>query len=167
MLSACTFIALLSLTADSPAFELDGNILEVPTPIVFQTGKADLATESMDALKHVKRYLETKSFISTLRVEVHSDGVGDRKANQLLTEARAAEVVHALVALGVDCDRLIAVGFGSTKPIAANDTPENRSKNRRTVFVNAALRGRPIGGLPLDGGGVVASTTCKQAPPNK
>jgi OOP family OmpA-OmpF porin len=167
MLSACTFIGLMSLAADPPAFELEGNALKVPTPIVFQTGKADLATESMPALKHVVRSLEAKSAVTTLRVEVHSDDVGDAAANQRLTQARAAEVVHDLVALGVACERLIAVGFGGTKPAAPNDTPENRSKNRRTVFVNAALRGRPIGGLPLDGGGVVASTRCKQPTPGK
>ncbi len=62
---------------------------------------------------------------------------------------------------GISCARLIGVGFGSSKPVAANDSAENRARNRRTVFVNAALRGRAIGGMPLDGGGVVAKVpTC-------
>lgn len=160
MLTTPMLLVLLSLAAEPASFELEGHTLELPAPIVFSTGKATLTAESTAALEHVKRYLEAKAFVTTLRVEVHTDSAGDAKANQLLSEARAAEVVSALVKLGVDCRRLVAVGFGSTKPVAAADTAEGRAKNRRTVFVNAALRGRAIGGMPLDGGGVVASTNC-------
>jgi OOP family OmpA-OmpF porin len=49
------------------------------------------------------------------------------------------------------------VGFGGSKPVASNTTPEGRGQNRRVAFINAALRGRAIGGMPLDGGGKVAS----------
>lgn len=149
----------LALSAE-PTFELDGNMLKTE-PVLFETGKATLKPESEVVLEHVKAYLEAKSSISTLRVEVHADSQGSEAFSQKLTEARAAEVVAALVKKGVSCGRLIAVGFGSTKPIAANDSAENRARNRRTVFVNAALRGRPIGGMPVDGGGVVAKVpTC-------
>jgi hypothetical protein len=64
------------------------------------------------------------------------------------------------VAQGLDCSRLVAVGFGSSKPIADNRTPEGKAANRRVVFANAALRGRPIGGAPLDGGGKSAGSVC-------
>lgn len=150
-----TTLCAFALAAD-PTFELDGNALKTDQ-VVFETGKATLKAESDAVLDHVKAYLEAKSYISTLRVEVHTDSQGAEAFNQKLSEARAAEVVAALVKKGVSCGRLVAVGFGSTKPVAANDSAENRARNRRTVFVNAALRGRPIGGLPLDGGGVVAS----------
>lgn len=152
--------ALLVLSADPITYELQDNRLVVPQPIVFATGKAQLTPESDAALDFVKGYLEAKSSISTLRIEVHSDDQGDAKANQALTEARAAAVFSALVKKGVDCKRLIAVGFGASKPVASNATPEGKAQNRRTVFVNAALRGRAIGGFPLDGGGVVASPAC-------
>jgi OOP family OmpA-OmpF porin len=66
-----------------------------------------------------------------------------------------------LVTHGVDCKRLIAVGFGGSKPIAPNDSPEHKAENRRTVFVNAALRGHAIGGMPTDGGGDLAGDLCK------
>ncbi|MFZ5444198.1 MAG: OmpA family protein [Myxococcota bacterium] len=154
-------IALLAVVlAGTPSYELEGNALKVPAPIVFETGRATLAPESSAALDFVQGYLEAKSAISLLRVEVHTDDRGDAKANQALSEARAAAVVAALVKRGVDCKRLLAVGFGASKPVAGNDTAEGRAANRRTVFVNAALRGRAIGGLPVDGGGQPAATPC-------
>jgi len=145
--------------AETPRFELDGNTLKTP-PVTYQTAKAKLTPASDPAITHVAAYLEAKSSISTLRIEVHSDNQGNDKANQALTEARALAVAKALVAKGVDCKRLIAVGFGATKPVAANDTPENKAANRRTLFVNAALRGKALGGMPLDGNGQVAGDPC-------
>ena len=66
-----------------------------------------------------------------------------------------------MVAVGIKCDRLIPVGFGSAKPIVPNDTPDHKAQNRRIAFVNAALRGRAIGGMPVDGGGKVAGDPCR------
>ena len=65
------------------------------------------------------------------------------------------------MAHGVACDRLVAVGFGNNKPIADNSTAEGKSHNRRIAVINAALRGRAIGGMPLDGGGQDAGAVCK------
>ena len=147
--------------ADAPKFELDGNRLKVPYPVTFDTGKPTLKPESADAIGHVAAYLEAKSYISTLRIEVHSDSQGDAKFNQTMSEKRALAVAKALVAKGADCKRLLPVGFGESKPIADNATAEGRAANRRTEFVNAALRGKAIGGMPLDGGGVIAGDPCK------
>lgn len=150
-------IALLALTvvlgADPVRYELENNELKVPGPILFQPGKATLNSESNSVLEFVKGYLEAKSYISLLRVEVHTDAQGSDEANQKLSEDRAAAIVAELVKRGVACERLIAVGFGENKPIADNATVEGRAANRRTVFANAALRGRPIGGMPVEGGG--------------
>jgi len=80
-----------------------------------------------------------------------------------LTEKRATAVGRWLVAHGIDCKRLLAVGFGSNKPIADNATPDGRAQNRRITISNAALRGRLIGGMPADGGGQPASDDlCKK-----
>jgi OmpA-OmpF porin, OOP family len=158
-MSALLIAVLFSLGAE-PTFELEGNTLKVPGPVVFELNSGVLKPESEPVLEHVKAYLAAKSYLSTVRVEVHTDDLGDRKANQSLSEERAAAVVRALINKGVECSRLIAVGFGGTKPITSNETPEGRTQNRRTVFVNAAIKGRPIAGQPLDGGGVVAPTPC-------
>jgi OOP family OmpA-OmpF porin len=147
--------------AEAPKFEIENGLLKVPFPVAFDTNKATLKTESAEAIAYVAAYLEAKSSISTLRVEVHTDAQGDDKYNQAMSEKRAFAVAKALVAKGVDCKRLIPVGFGETKPVADNTTAAGRAANRRTAFANAAMRGKPIGGMPLDGGGAVAGDPCK------
>jgi OOP family OmpA-OmpF porin len=158
MTSLIPLLASLVLGADPVRYELEGNELKLPGPVVFATNSAKLKDESNSVLEHVKGYLEAKTYITLMRVEVHTDSMGVESANQKLSEERAAAVVEALVKKGIACDRLIATAFGGNKPIAPNDTPEGRAANRRTVFANAALKGRPIGGMPVDGGGKVVPT---------
>jgi len=150
-----------SLAVADTRYELKGHELVVPHPIAYETGKATLKPESEAALDHVKGYLAAKSLVSTLRIEVHTDSMGGAEFNQAMSEKRALEVAKALVAKGVDCKRLLPVGFGETKPIADNKTVDGRAANRRTSFFNAALKGRAIGGMPVDGGGKVAGDPCK------
>jgi OmpA-OmpF porin, OOP family len=155
MPSFSVLVLVSSIALAQPKFELEGNALKAPT-FTFDGEKPGKDSEA--ALAHVKAYLEAKPYITKLRIEVHTDTGGEQA--QKLTDARALAVAQALVKAGVDCKRLIAVGFGDTKPIAPNDTTENKARNRRTVFVNAELRGRAIGGMPLDGGGHVAGDAC-------
>lgn len=163
----CTLLALsvlsaTALAADGNKFELDGNRLVVPGPVVFETGSAVIKAESDAVLYHVKAFLDAKDYITTMRIEVHSDDSGSQQTNQTLTETRALAVARWLVAKGVDCKRLIPVGFGSSKPVASNNTPEGKASNRRTEFYNAAIKGRAIGGMPLDGGGQIAGDPCSK-----
>jgi OmpA-OmpF porin, OOP family len=159
LLTASLLTATLA-SAGAKRFEIVDGALVVPHPITFVSGKDSLTSESAEAIAFVADYLTEKAAISTLRIEVHADSTGSDTFNQSLTEKRSFAVGKALVARGVDCKRLIAVGFGSTKPVADNKTPEGKAKNRRTVFANAALRGKAIGGAPLDGGGKVAGDLC-------
>src|SRR4051812_44841125 len=96
--------------ADAP-FELDGNALKLPGPVVFATNTDKLSPESDAVLAHVKAYLDAKSYISLLRVEVHTDNMGDPVANKELSGKRALAVVRWLVGKGVACKRLLPVGF--------------------------------------------------------
>lgn len=149
----------------SPTFTLADNHLVLPQPIAFETAsdklKPDDATRA--GLDHVAAYLAAKTYISTLRVEGHV-GVAGKDA-LALSDARALAVAKALVARGVDCKRLLAVGFGADKPVADASTPEGKAQNTRIDVVNAALRGHAIGGLPADGGGHVAGDVCASAAP--
>ena len=67
-----------------------------------------------------------------LEISGHTDSTGDKAHNMKLSEARAQSVVKALVgSYGVDSARLSAKGYGDTKPVAPNDSDDNKAKNRR------------------------------------
>tara|TARA_B100000614_G_scaffold261478_1_gene291210 strand:+ start:2723 stop:3973 length:1251 start_codon:yes stop_codon:yes gene_type:complete len=67
----------------------------------------------------------------TLRIEGHTDSTGPEDENETLSRNRALAVRNALVARNVDPQRLIAEGYGATRPLAGNTTPEGRARNRR------------------------------------
>jgi OOP family OmpA-OmpF porin len=144
-----------------PPAMLEGNRIKLPGPIVFKTGTADLDPVSDEVLEIVFDYMFEKPEITLLRVEGHTDNVGGKDPNQKLSESRAMSAARWLVAKGIDCHRIIPVGFGETKPTATNNTDEGRSQNRRVDFVNAELKGKAIGGMPKDGGGHIAGDPCR------
>ena len=69
-----------------------------------------------------------------LEVGGHTDSDGDAARNQSLSQARAEAVRKVLADQGIDGARLTAKGYGSTKPIAKNDSPEGKANNRRVEF---------------------------------
>ena len=156
------FLLLFNLAVNAQDYKIERNEIKIEKQIQFQAASDKLTPESTVALEIIKQYLTDKSYISLLRVECHTDNSGNETENQTLSEKRALAVCKALVKMGVDCKRLIAVGFGSTKPVADNSTPEGKAANRSVSFINAALRGRAIGGMPVDGGGKVAGDSCSQ-----
>ena len=91
--------------------------------------------------------------VTQLRIEGHTDNVGEVAANLGLSGQRALSVKQYLVEQGIDESRLLAVGFGDAKPIVPNDTAETRAQNQRTEFRIAGIGGKPRLGLdPLAGG---------------
>ena len=153
-------LAFFAFTLQAQDYKLEGSEVKITKPVLFEAGSAKLKAESTAALEIIKQYLTDKTYISQLRVECHTDNDGDAAANQNLTEKRTIVVCQKLIEMGVDCKRLIAVGFGGTKPVADNSTSEGKAENRRVIFVNVSLRGHVIGGLPVDGGGKVAGELC-------
>jgi OOP family OmpA-OmpF porin len=146
--------------AQPKPYAIENNELKLADPIVFAGRSDKLLPRSEKALTVVKDYLHEKRAVTLLRIEGHTDAGDNAEADQQLSERRALAVARWLVERGVDCKRLIAVGFGSTKPSAANDTPEHRAQNLRLAFVNAALLNHAIGGMPADGGGHTAGDVC-------
>jgi outer membrane protein OmpA-like peptidoglycan-associated protein len=69
----------------------------------------------------------------------HTDNTGSAAANMALSQRRADAVRDALVKDGVDSAMLTTKGYGETKPVASNDTPEGRLQNRRTEFTAASV----------------------------
>lgn len=71
----------------------------------------------------------------TIEVAGYTDGAGKKSANVALSKRRAEAVVASLTKAGIGSVKLVAEGYGSAKPIAANDTAEGRAQNRRIEFV--------------------------------
>ena len=67
-------------------------------------------------------------------MEGHTDTDGTPERNQRLSERRAQSVVDYLSKAGVNASVLVAIGYGETRPLAANDTPVNKARNRRIDF---------------------------------
>ncbi len=99
----------------------------------FETGSATLTADSKYELDNLAKAM---SDYPNLVIEVagHTDNVGDPASNLVLSSQRASSVVNYLTGKGVSASRLRPNGYGDTKPVAENDTPENRAKNRRTEF---------------------------------
>jgi outer membrane protein OmpA-like peptidoglycan-associated protein len=76
-----------------------------------------------------------------VQLEGHTDSQGSPRKNQTLSEKRVQNIKAYLVQhFHLDPERIRAVGYGETRPIASNDTPEGRSQNRRVEVVNLGLR---------------------------
>jgi outer membrane protein OmpA-like peptidoglycan-associated protein len=104
--------------------------LRVADSVLFELGSADISEEFAALLDQVASVLD---LVPEARVQVggHTDLSGSDEVNQVLSTARATAVVDYLVAEGVSPERLEAVGYGSSRPVADNATPEGRRANRR------------------------------------
>ena len=69
-----------------------------------------------------------------MSISGHTDSSGDAASNQSLSQARADSVRSYLISKGIAAARMTAAGFGQTKPIADNATPDGRRRNRRIEF---------------------------------
>ena len=107
--------------------------IEILETIHFESGKASILPESFGLLDEVADILMSNPGLSIL-IEGHTDSVGSDAFNLRLSQSRANSVLQYLTKRGVVPDRLKAVGYGETRPIADNSTPSGRAKNRRVEF---------------------------------
>lgn len=98
--------------------------------IYFDTDKSVPKPESEATLENVLQLLKDDPTLK-LEVQGHTDNVGSAEHNAALSDARAASVKTWLTGHGIAADRLTSKGYGATKPVADNNTPEGRAKNRR------------------------------------
>ena len=106
----------------------------VTNGITFDVNKAIIKPESSGTINYVVDMMKAHPDLK-FSVEGHTDCDGDEAFNQKLSEQRAQEVVRSIVLMGIDPGRLTGKGFGESKPISPNNTPEGKATNRRVEFV--------------------------------
>ncbi|MEJ2616173.1 MAG: OmpA family protein, partial [Ignavibacteriaceae bacterium] len=102
--------------------------------ILFEINKAEINAKSMgtinEIIKLMKKYPDLK-----FSIEGHTDSDGEESFNQELSEERAGSVKNLLVELGIDASRLKTKGWGESKSLNNNSTPEEKANNRRVEFI--------------------------------
>lgn len=114
------------------ACEAELSRLLADAQIRFETGRADIRADSSQLLDQLAQ--AARQCPGSLRIEGHTDGTGAAAANQALSEARAQAVRAALIARGLPAERLLAQGYGASRPLAGNQTAAGRAANRRIEF---------------------------------
>ncbi len=123
----------------SAKFE-DGNILiKLPSDVLFNLGEVTLTPRGKQAVaalrdffvKHADQYINIKGYTDDIQPRA-----GSRlKDNWEISSLRAVNVLRYLMALGIKPNRLTATGLGEMDPLVPNNSPRNRQRNRRVVFV--------------------------------
>lgn len=98
--------------------------------VSFQDGSANMAATAAAPLRQVVTFLRGQPDM-TFELRGHTDAIGDPAANQRLSEERARSVARFLVAEGIEDWRITVTGFGESRQVADNDTPQGRATNRR------------------------------------
>src|SRR5713101_6682161 len=102
--------------------------------VLFDTGSATLKPGAREKLAKISGLVLAYPGLN-LQIEGHTDSVGGDEFNQHLSERRAGSVRDFLLQQGVAQSSVTARGFGKTQPVASNDTPEGRQRNRRVEIV--------------------------------
>lgn len=119
-----------------------GVVVSLPDVYLFAFNSSAVGAEGRAKLKELAAYLARPELLGRhLSIEGHTDAIGTDAVNQSLSERRAAAVRRELLAGGVQESRIVARGFGESKPVAPNTTPDGaddpagRARNRRVEIV--------------------------------
>jgi OmpA-OmpF porin, OOP family len=102
--------------------------------INFDTDKATLKADGQEVVNQITALLKGAPALK-LSIEGHTDNTGSAERNKALSAERSNAVMLALVSTGISKTNLKAAGFGADKPLVANDSEENKAKNRRVELV--------------------------------
>jgi outer membrane protein OmpA-like peptidoglycan-associated protein len=121
--------ALAAVTADTP---LDAALAALNLPTVnFATGSAEMPPDAKSVLQKAAAVIRLLPASVRLEVAGHTDNVGTPEGNMVLSRRRGQAVADFLVDAGVPRERIVAQGYGDTRPVVPNNSEENRFRNRR------------------------------------
>jgi len=111
--------------------------VEIKSSILFNSGSSELSAKSVPVLRKLAEKIQPLD--NVIHVEGFTDNIPINNfefiSNWELSASRAASVVHWFTLLGIDPQRMAAIGYGEFRPIAGNATAAGRAKNRRVVLV--------------------------------
>lgn len=108
---------------------------EAKSGIVFASNKWDVLRTSYKTLDNIAKVAKDCDENFVIEIGGHTDNVGSEAINQRISEMRANAVLSYLTRAGVSASKLKAVGYGQSKPVADNASPQGRAKNRRIEFL--------------------------------
>ena len=114
--------------------ETESGVVVTLGDVLFASGEVELVVGGQSSLEEVVDLLQTEPD-KKIRVEGHTDSSGESETNLELSEQRAQAVRQALINLGVDADRVTALGMGEDFPIASNEDEAGRAQNRRVDVI--------------------------------
>ena len=133
--ACCAFKPSDDTSCSSSQVVLENCAFRLSEKVHFAYGTARLEAKSGPLLDAVAAALNARPHIKRVQVQGHTDNDGAKKANETLSQQRAAAVVAYLVGKKVAASRLQAKGYGESRPIASNTTPAGRASNRRVAIV--------------------------------
>jgi outer membrane protein OmpA-like peptidoglycan-associated protein len=106
--------------------------------LFFDLGSATLHPDSYPEIERLSLILRKHPSL-VIEVAGHTDNIGDEAFNIQLSQKRAAQVIDVLIKNGIESSRLTSKGYGSSRPVADNRTPEGRQLNRRVELIIQSL----------------------------
>jgi outer membrane protein OmpA-like peptidoglycan-associated protein len=102
--------------------------------LYFEPGKFEISGLKEGSIQELNRVLDSLKANPKMKIEIagHTDNVGEDQANLQLSQKRADAIRDYLILKGINGERILAKGYGEIEPVATNDTPEGRARNRRT-----------------------------------
>lgn len=112
----------------------EGVLVTLESDLLFPSNSSYLTEQAKLELDKLEKIL-TQDAGASIIVNGHTDATGTKEYNQELSEKRAVSVKTYLTGKGISANRITTHGFGIEKPIAPNNTPEGRQKNRRVEII--------------------------------
>lgn len=123
----------LKMVPPVPSIEANSLLITLDSGILFDVDKYDVRPEAAEVLKNLATVLK-EADIKAFEIDGHTDSDASDEHNQVLSENRANAVKNFLTSQGLTAEITIN-GYGESRPIASNDTPEGKQKNRRVEII--------------------------------